>query len=111
MLKTTDLKKLIVIEEQEVYSDNIGGYKQNWFSKFVVWAQCKPLYNKKQFGHEIAISKQLNSVNYYEFCIRYRDGITNKMRIRSDKKIFNIIKVVDFDPEKKFIELIAQEII
>lgn len=109
MLGAVNLTELIIVEEEESRTDPMGGYKKTWFSKYVTWAQFKPLFNKKQIGHEVAVSKQINSINYYEFSIRYREGITNKMRIRYGKKLFDIIKVVDCLPHKRFIEIIAKE--
>ena len=111
MIRTVDLSELIIIEELSNSGDGFGGYKPAWFSKYVTWAQFKPLYNKKFFGHEIAVSKQLNSVNYYEFVLRYREGVTNKMRIKLKNKYFSVVKVIDTDQQQKFLEIIAQEII
>ena len=111
MIRTVDLTGLIIIEELGSAGDGFGGYKPLWSSKYVTWAQFKPLYNKKFFGHEIAVSKQLNSVSCYEFILRYREGITNKMRIKLKSKYFSIVKVIDTDQQRKFLEIIAQEII
>jgi SPP1 family predicted phage head-tail adaptor len=110
MLGSVNLNELIIVEEQESRPDRLGGYKKEWFSKFVTWAQCLPLYNKKQVGNEVAASKQVQSVNFYEFSIRYRDGITNKMRIKHKDKLFNIIKVIE-SSNKRFLEIITKEII
>lgn len=109
MLGAIDLTELIIIEEQESRPDEVGGYKKMWFSKYVTWAQFKPLFNKKHLGHEVAVSKQINSINYYEFSIRKRKDITNKMRVKYGDRLFDIIKIIDVLPQKKFIEIIAKE--
>lgn len=110
MLGSVNLNELIVIEEQETRPDSMGGYRKEWFSKYVTWAQFLPLYNKNQIGHEVAVSKQLKSVNFYEFSIRYRDGVTNKMRIKHKNRLFNVVKVIE-SANKRFLEIIAKEII
>ncbi len=109
MLGAVDLTELIIVEEEESRADAIGGHKKIWFSKYVTWAQFKPLFNKKQIGNEVAISKQINSINYYEFSIRKREGITNKMRIRYGGKLFEIVKIVEVMPNKNFLEIIVKE--
>jgi len=111
MLAAVNLNELIIIEEQQSNPDKVGGYKQTWFSKYVTWAQFKPLYNKKHIGQEVATSKQLQSVNYYEFSIRFREDITNKMRIKCNGKLFSIVKIIDTGLHRRFIEIIAKEII
>ena len=110
MLGAVNLTELVILEEQGSRPDSVGGHKKIWFSKYVTWAQIKPLFNKKQIGHEVAVSKQINSINYYEFSIRKRSGVTNKMRIRHREELFEIVKVVDVLPNKKFLEIIAKEI-
>jgi SPP1 family predicted phage head-tail adaptor len=108
MLGSANLTELIIVEEER-RPDLIGGYKKIWFSKYVTWAQFRPLFNKKQIGHEVAVSKQINSINYYEFSIRKRDDITNKMRIRYANKLFDIINMVEILPNKDFLEIIVKE--
>ncbi|MCH9754202.1 MAG: phage head closure protein [Alphaproteobacteria bacterium] len=110
MLGSINLNELIIIEEQESRPDSMGGYKKEWFSKYVIWARFLPLYNKKQLGNEVAVSKQIQSVNFYEFTIRYREGITNKMRIKHKSRSFEVIKVIE-SSNKRFLEVIAKEII
>ena len=97
MLKTCDLKELVTIK--------------NNAHENTVFAKVESLFNKRQIGHELAIAKQVQSVNFYEFTIRYIPNFSNDASIRWRDKDFNIIKVIDYKNKKKELSLIAEEVV
>ena len=111
MVGRKDLNHFIVIEEQNKQIDTTGGYKKQWIEKYHTWAKVESLFNKRQIGHELALAKHIISSNYYEFTIRYKSDLEHKMRIIWNRKIFNIIKIIDISIKKDFQSIVSEEII
>lgn len=105
----TDLDQRITIEEQTEKFDDIGGYKKQWHEIYSLWARVESLFNRRHIGNEVAFSKQLRSVHYYEFLIRYQNGINTKMRVFWNNKVLHINKVIDMHSKRRFLLLIGEE--
>ncbi len=101
----------IIIEESKQIFDEAGGYNKVWQTKYRSWAHVESLFNRKLVGSEVALAKRVVSSNFYQFTIRYRPELNQDMRIIYDDKIFVIVKIISDFYRKRFVRIIAEEIV
>ena len=102
MMKITQqLREPILFQKQEEVPDKIGGFKTRWKYAFSSWAMVESLFNKQQFGNEVAFAKEVVSANFYQFTVRYRWNINSKMRVIWRERKFDITKIIDTDRRKE----------
>ena len=99
----------ITIEAPKQIFDEAGGYNKIWLVKYYSWAQVESLFNRKLIGSEVALAKRVVSSNFYQFTIRYRHDLNQDMRIIYDKKVFIIVKIISDFYRKRFVRIIAEE--
>ena len=103
------LKKRITLQTPIAISDGAGGMQQEWQDYKTVYAEVNAIFDRRTSGTEVFASMQLMSVNYYMFAVRYASGVTKKMRIIYNKRIFNIKRVVNFGERNVILQIIAEE--
>lgn len=84
--------------------------EDNWQTKYITFAQMKPLYDHKvgslenfSFGHVV-------TEGYFMFKIRALIGINNKMRIQFQDRVFEIKRVINIEESCRLLQIIALEI-
>lgn len=101
------LNEPITLQLAKNIPNEMGGYKTEWQDFSRCFAAVESLFNKRQLGHEVALAKEVVSVNFYQFTLRYNSEYNTKMRVIWQNRTFEIVKVIDTN--KRFMQLIAQE--
>ncbi len=101
------LRHQIVIEESVETADGQGGFTTGWQNFATVWAEVKAV--RSAGSHEAVQDHQVQGVDRYRFTIRPLAGVTSKMRISYDSRLFNIRSVLDLDGTGRFLEILAEE--
>jgi SPP1 family predicted phage head-tail adaptor len=101
-----ELKQRITIQQAVETSDSEAVTVTAWNTFTTVWAAVEPLSGREFFN-----AQQLNSELTTRFRIRCQSGITTKMRILFDARVFNILSVIDIKSAKKEMHLMAKEVI
>jgi SPP1 family predicted phage head-tail adaptor len=98
------LKSQLLLEEESLISDGLGGQTSTWNTVATLWAEISPISGKEQL-----FASQLNSSVRYRLMLRYRGEVTTRMRLRDDtnNRIFNIRSVINVEEKKQLIEILA----
>ncbi|MEQ9116284.1 MAG: phage head closure protein [Rickettsiales bacterium] len=110
-MKGYKLSEPILLQNSKEEANRIGGFKKIWKNYCKCWAAVESLFNKRQLGNEVAFAKELVSMNFYQFTIWFNSKITAKMRVVWNERKFDIIKIIDSDSRKRYMHLLAQEVI
>ena len=78
---TTQLDRIITIQQLSVTRDSFGAEVETWVDLAQVWASFTPQSAREQFRNE---SNIIQASNTAAFRIRYRDDLTEDMRIVHD---------------------------
>lgn len=105
---SSKLKSQIEIFEQFQIPDEMGGVKYLWQTKFYLPAMTENFlsFSKKS---EYFVAMQTITYNMMLFTIRFRDDITNKMRIKYKDKIYDIIRLCNHKEENLILQVLAKE--
>lgn len=99
MTLANDLNKRVTIQVSAETKDADGLALDSWQDHATVWAAVEPLRGREYFA-----AAAVNAESTVRFRIRYRRGITSKMRLVYDGRIFNI-KSPPIDLEERHVEL------
>ena len=77
---------------------------KSWGTFATVHANVLPLKGREFFN-----AQQINAETTTKFVIRYLAGITEKMRISYDSKVYNIQGIVNVGERDRMIELMCGE--
>jgi len=84
-MQSGKLRHKISIEKVSETINDAGEVTENWTEFANIWAQIMPLV-----GREYWSSRQVESKVTGKIRIRYLPGVTPKMRINSNNRIYNI---------------------
>jgi len=98
------LRHLIVIEQASEANDSQGQAIKTWSTFATVHAAVEPLT-----GREYEAAAQINAETTTRITIRYLAGITQKMRISYDSKLYNIEAMRNIGERDRQIELMCSE--
>lgn len=76
----------IVIQHLKAVTDVEGASKKKWMPLITLWAKRKPLTNR---WREYFQAAGLNAEKIFQYEIRYREGITEDMRLLDGKKVID----------------------
>ena len=98
----------VTIERRQEVLDDIGGINQDemWHRVFDAWAYIKPIR-----GREYFTAGAMNSELTHEVCFRWRKDqtLTSDMRVRLDRRIFEIEAVINVEERDREWELKCRE--
>ncbi len=100
-----DLRHRITLQKEIAITDTDGFTKRDWQDFTTVWAAVENLHGREYW--EAAAVQMENTV---KFTIRYRNDITNDMRIRFRNRYFEIISIDNIKHRNEFIEIKAKEV-
>jgi SPP1 family predicted phage head-tail adaptor len=86
--------------------DAHGQPVENWEQFHECWAQIKPTSGRERY-----IDQQLLAEATHEVAIRYKAGITPKMRVLYGSRIFDITVVHDIEERHVEMRLICKELV
>lgn len=94
-IRAGDLRRRISIQNRSTVKTS-GQEQQTWTEVLSCWAEISPLTGREL----IAAQAQVSEVTH-EVTIRYRAGITPRMRIVYQGRVFNILFVNDLDTQHR----------
>lgn len=100
----SDLRHRITIQSFTKVADGQGGYTTTWADVKTVWAKIENVT-----GVEKVFAQRLDTNYDHKITIRYTTGISPKMRIVFDSRIFQIHSVSKVDERRWFTEILAIE--
>ena len=98
------LRHLVVIQEPTETNDSQGQAIKAWGTFATVHAAVEPLNGREYFA-----AAQINAETTTKIVIRWLDGITQKMRISYDSKVYNIESIRNIGERDRQIELMCSE--
>lgn len=105
-MQSGKLRHKILIEKVTETINDAGEVTENWVEFANIWAQIMPLV-----GREYWSSRQIESEVTGKIRIRYLPGITPKMRINSNNKIYNIEAVINVEERNIETVLLVSEVL
>ena len=103
-MRAGTLRKQIIIQQASEANDSHGQPIKTWSAYLTVSASVQPLKGREYFD-----AAQVNAETTTKFIIRHRLGITQKMRISYDSKIYNIESIINVGERNREIHLMASE--
>ncbi len=100
------LRSRIIIQQYTATRDSYGGEVQAWTDLVTVWAQ-----KAHRTSREFFAAQKANAETTDMFVIRFRSGITAKMRVIFDGKTYDIIGANDPDGSKRELHLLCSEVV
>lgn len=98
------MNRMLIIQQATETRDAVGGTAETW-SKFAqAWGSIESIS-----GREVMIAAQLQSPISAKARIRYLVGLTTKMRISHDGKIYDINFIRDISDGHREMELLLTE--
>lgn len=85
-------------------ADGAGGLNRSWKLHARVWAEVTP----RSSGHERALDGQLAAQAQTKFIIRYRDDITEAMRLNYNGQAYQIRRLTDLYERGVALEILAE---
>jgi len=98
------LNKQITIQQVTETKNSFGEVSEAWSTYNTVWAEIKPISGKEYFNAESVQSEVTHKIK-----TRYLSGITTKMRISYDSRVFDIETVINIDERSRYIEMMCTE--
>ncbi len=101
------LRHHLTIEAERPVADTGGGQGDPWANPLTVaavWGRVEPLS-----GNERLRALQLEDSVSHRVTIRYRDGVTARMRVVFGNRVFNIRAVINPEERNRFLELLCEE--
>lgn len=98
------LNKLVTIEQPNSVTDAVGQPVPSWSQFAKPWARIEPITGREWFAESM-----INSETTVKITIRYRDGITEDMRVNWNSKLYNIEDILNvFEKDRELILLCSE---
>jgi len=102
-LKAGKLRHKLTIQNYTI-TNTYGTVTKTWATYATTWGSIEPLKGKEFFE-----SAKENAELTHRIRIRYTAGITTKMRVIWNSKVFEIMAVIDKDEKDTEYELMCKE--
>ena len=103
-MKIGKLRHRVRIQAYTAGRDSFGAEEPAWTDVATVWASITPVSGKEYFA-----SAQTNAEVSTKVTMRYRSGITPKMRVVFGARIFEIISALNFEERGVELNLMCKE--
>ena len=98
------LRHLVTIQQPTEVQDTTGQAVKSWGTYVQAWASVEPLS-----GREFLDAQQINAETKVRIRIRSVSGITEKMRVSWDSRVYNINAILDIQERDREIHLMCSE--
>ncbi len=105
-MRAGELRHRITIQQATETPSTSGAITQTWSTVATVWAAIEALSGREAFA-----AQQVNAQVSSRIRIRYRAGITPKMRIVFGARTFNIESVMDMESRRRELQLLVSEVV
>lgn len=92
--------------QRDAYGDPLEGEEEHWHNAASVWASIKPLS-----GREFYAAGQSQSEVTHKVSCRYRSGLDTAMRIVFQKRIFELISIIDWEERHESLLIMCKELV
>lgn len=99
------LNRQITIQQYTATRDSYGGEVQTWADLATVWAK-----KAHRTSREFFAAQKTNAETTDMFIIRFRSGITTKMRVTFDGKTYDISGADDPDGNRRELQILCIEV-
>ena len=98
------LNHLVIIQQATEVQDTTGQAVKSWATFATVWAGVEPLK-----GREFLETPQINAETTTRIRIRKLNGVTQKMRVSWDSRIYNINAILHINERQREMHLMCSE--
>lgn len=103
-MRAGDLRHRVTIQAPAEGRDSMGAVTSTWGDVATVWAAVEPLS-----GREYLAAGQMQHQVTTRIRMRYRDGITTKMRVKHGESYYDIQGVINIDGRNRELHLMCVE--
>ncbi len=103
-VKAGRLRHRVTLQNAADTADGGGGFTTTWSDVATVWAAIEPLKSRERL-----FAQQLETPVTHRVTIRYRAGVTAKMRLKFGARVFNIRGVINAGERDRTLELLCEE--
>ena len=104
-MKPGKMRYRITIEQNCGNQDEYGNITNEWIDVCTVWADIVPLS-----GREYLAAEQNMSETQFKIYIRYREGVTAKMRVLEGNHVYELLSVLG-NRRSGMLTLMAKEVL
>ena len=90
MIRSGELRDRLTIQTVTEARDSLGQAIETWATFATVWGKLTPINGRERF-----LAAQTHAESTYRARIRWIAGLTAKMRISFNEKIYNITYIAD----------------
>jgi SPP1 family predicted phage head-tail adaptor len=99
------LRHRVTIQQEAVIKGALGGQAKSWVDVVTVWEAVEPIR-----GREFFAAQQVNSEVTHRVTIRYRTGVTAKMRLVFQGRVLDIsAPPIDVEERHRDLQLMCIE--
>lgn len=99
-----DLRMRATLETKIQTSDDGGGFAESWTTLASVWCELRPLS-----GAEALTGGQMAALKRLRLRIRFRDDVTEELRLVVGARVLGIDRVEDPDGRRRWLDLDCTE--
>lgn len=103
-MQSGQLRKRLTIQQRSAAQDSYGQPLTTWTDVATVWGAVEPLS-----GRELMAAEAVQAEVTHQVVIRYRPGISAKMRIAYGARLFDIQNVLDENERHRILTLLCLE--
>lgn len=104
MIRAGELRHKVIIQQNTPKRDAMNAEVDSWAEYATVWASIEPIR-----GKEFWDSQQVNAEITGKIKLRYLSGITSKMRVKYETRIFEILSVINPGEKNRELQLMVKE--
>jgi SPP1 family predicted phage head-tail adaptor len=105
-MRAGQMSKKVTVQQATETRDSDGGIIQAWATFATLWCSIEPIK-----GDEFFAAQTTGATVTHRIRTRYCPGVTPKMRLSWDSRIFNILSVINFKERNAELEIMASEAI
>ena len=105
MVDIGKLNKRITLQRTVEAEDELGNSRTEWRDYKSIWATVKP-YKASEYNFMGKLKPDVT----HRFYVRYRYDVSPDMRIKYNKRVFEISGVIDMEEQHRLLEIQAQEV-
>ncbi len=100
-IRSGEFKHRITLQRENEQDDGHGGQAlEPWTDVATVMASIEPIS-----GNEALVARQLQDTVTHKVLMRWRPGVTAKLRIKFGTRLFEILEVRNWDERNRLLEL------
>jgi SPP1 family predicted phage head-tail adaptor len=106
MIRSGELKNRVELQAQVRTPDGMGGFSNSWLTICTLWAAIWPVR-----ATEVVEGARPVATVTHRIRIRYRNGISPKLRVKFGSKYFSVESVINPNTDYKALDLMAREVV